>query len=388
MVSSRIQPGLLRKMTVRRILESLQEHGPLSRADLTRETGISAPTVSKAVADLLDSGLLEEGDAPDNALGRPGRRLMLAQDSSQVLGVVLDAHSCRVLSATLDGRIDHDRTITFSTPGSYAALRQQMSEAVHRTMSDDRITTLGIGISTPGLIDAAAETCLFSPNLRAINHQSPAADLSADTGVTAVCMQETRALCLAERLYGSARGLDDFGMLDITTGLGLGVFSGGELLSGHNGLAGELGHITVDPAGRLCGCGNHGCLETLATDSALAAMISERLGIGISAGDVIDRLRLGQLQAPEELNRVCEYLSIALAAAINLFNPSNLFVHGRILSVSETMLEQVIRMTHRRALAPSFENCLIQAAATTKDQAAIAAIVHHLTRAAGPRVAE
>jgi N-acetylglucosamine repressor len=77
-----------------------------------------------------------------------------------------------------------------------------------------------------------------------------------------------------------------------------------------------------------------------------------------------------------------------MAAAINLFNPSNLFVHGHFLSVSETLLEQVIRMTQRRALAPSFERCEIQLAATTKDQAAIAGIVHHLTRAAGPRVAE
>ena len=78
MPSSGIKPGLLRKMTVRRVLECLQEHGPLSRADLTRETGISAPTVSKAVADLLESGLLEEGMAPDHALGRPGKKLQLA----------------------------------------------------------------------------------------------------------------------------------------------------------------------------------------------------------------------------------------------------------------------------------------------------------------------
>ena len=80
MASSRIKPGLLRKMTVRRVLECCLENGPLSRADLTRETGISAPTVSKAVVDLLDSGLLEEGEAPENALGRPGKRLQLAQD--------------------------------------------------------------------------------------------------------------------------------------------------------------------------------------------------------------------------------------------------------------------------------------------------------------------
>lgn len=388
MASSRIKPGLLRKMTVRQVLERLQEHGPLSRADLTRETGISAPTVSKAVADLLDSGLLEEGEAPDNALGRPGKRLQLARDSAQVIGIVLDVQTCQVLSASLDGIIDRDRLISFPTPGSYDSLQEQLKEAVQRLSSATATATLGIGISTPGLVSQDDQQSLFSPNLQAINNHCPALDLTAKTGITAISMQESRALCLAERFYGKARGLDDFAMMDVTAGLGLGVFSGGELLSGHNGFAGELGHITVDPTGKLCGCGNHGCLETLATDSALAAMVSERLGRRVSIVDVVEQVQRGELQAADELNHVCEYLSIGLAAAINLFNPSNMFLHGRFLSISDSVMDQVIRMTRRRTLSPSFEQCRIQAAETTKDQAAVAAIVHHLTRAAGPRVSE
>ncbi len=375
-------------MTVRKVLECLQENGPLSRADLTRETGISAPTVSKAVSDLLESGLLEEGEAPDNALGRPGKKLQLAQDSAQVVGVVLDAQSCRIISASLDGTIDDSRSRVFATPGNYEALRQQLADSVRDLISDSVATTLGIGISTPGLVDEAAQQSLFSPNLQAINHQRPATDLAMSVGVNTVSVQESRALCLAERLYGKVRGLDDFAMMDITTGLGLGVFSGGEPLSGHVGLAGELGHMTVDPAGNLCGCGNHGCLETMATDSALAAMVSERLGTRISIEDLVKKIQVGELQAAEEINHVCEFLAIAMAAAINLVNPSNLFIHGRFLTISDAIPEQVIRMTQRRALAPSFEGCEIQMAETTKEQAAVAAIVHHLTRAAGPRVAE
>lgn len=385
MSSSQIQPGLLRKMTVRRVLECLQEQGPLSRADLTRETGISAPTVSKAVTDLLDSGLLEEGEAPGNALGRPGKRLMLAQESAQVVGVVLDSMTCHVVTATLAGEINDERLISFSTPGSYEALQQQLTAAVQEAIQWTQATTLGIGISTPGLQDG--EQCLFAPNLQAINHQRPAADLEIATGVTAFSMQESRALCIAERLYGKASGMDDFAILDFTTGLGLGVFSGGELLQGHNGLAGEIGHMTVDPTGRLCGCGNHGCLETLATDSALARLISDRVGQRMEVLEVITQLQQGQLQAAAELNLVCEYLAIAMAAAINLFNPSTLFVYGKLLSISEGTMEQVIRMTRRRTLDPSFDACQIEASGITKKQAAVAAVVHNLTRAAGPRVA-
>ncbi|MFY9254184.1 MAG: ROK family transcriptional regulator [Fuerstiella sp.] len=386
MASSHIQPGLLRKMTVRRILETLQQQGPLSRADLTRETGISAPTVSKAVVDLLESGLLEEGEAPDNALGRPGKRLQLARSRAQVVGVVLDVQSCRVVSASLDGEINEEHVKTFAPPANYETLIDILSRTVEDLVKQTTSILLGIGISSPGLVDEENELCLLSPNLQVTNQHSPAKDLAAIFDVPTICMQESRALCLAERLYGKARGLDDFAMMDVSTGLGLGVFIGGELLRGQSGLAGELGHLTVDPTGKLCGCGNHGCLETLATDSALATMVAEKSGKKLSIDEVVRQLRAGELQAPEELNRVCEYLAIGMSAAINLFNPSTLFVHGRFLEISDSMLAQVIRMTRRRTLDPSFERCTIEMAITTKDQAAIAAIVHHLTTAAGPRV--
>ncbi len=386
MASSRIQPGLLRKMTIRKILESLQEQGPLSRADLTRETGISAPTVSKAVVDLLESGLLEEGEAPDNALGRPGKKLQLARNQAQVIGVVLDVQACRVVSASLDGEINEQQTRTFIPPANYEALIRQLTNTIRELVQATTPIMLGIGISSPGLVDEDNELCLFSPNLQVTNQHSPAKDLAAAFDVTTICMQEARALCLAERLYGKARGMDNFAMMDVSSGLGLGVFSGGELLRGHNGLAGELGHLTVDPTGKLCGCGNHGCLETLATDSALAAMISQKVGRNIPIQEIVRQLKEGELQATDELNRVSEYLAIGMSAAINLFNPSTLFVHGRFLSISDGTLAQVIRMTRRRTLDPSFEKCTIQMAGTSKDQAAIAAIVHHLTTAAGPRI--
>lgn len=373
-------------MTIRQVLECLQAEGPLSRADLTRETGISAPTVSKAVAALLDTGLLEEGQAPENAVGRPGRRLQLASDSAQVLGVVLDASECRVVTASLGGDIDESRAWQFKTPASYATLLNLLEEHLQVMIQDTDAVTLGIGLSMPGLQDGPE--CLISPNMPVLNRQTPAVDLESRLNVSCVSVQEVRGLCLAERLYGAASGLDDFAVLDFTTGLGMSAFSRGELLTGQSGLAGELGHITVDPTGRLCGCGNHGCLETLATDSALATLISERLKQTISIEQVVAGLQDGSLQARDELNRVLEYLSIAMAATMNLLNPSNLFIHGRMLGISDDILPRAIRMTQRRTLDPNFAACEIRAALTTKPQAAIAGIVHHLTQSFGPRVTD
>ena len=102
----RVDPVLLGRLNVRRVLEVIQAAGPASRAEVTRRSGLTAPTVSKAVDSLLKSGLLEEGEAPRSAVGRPARVLRLASTSLRVIGVVLDAPGCAVLHAGLDGRYD------------------------------------------------------------------------------------------------------------------------------------------------------------------------------------------------------------------------------------------------------------------------------------------
>src|SRR5262249_33066368 len=192
------------------------------------------------------------------------------------------------------------------------------------------------------------------------------------------------ALCLAERCFGEARGLDDFAILDVTTGVGLGVMSGGRLLTGHSGLAGEIGHLTVQADGRPCGCGNSGCLETLACDSALAWFASQRLGRRVDIEEVIALCRAGRISLAAELETVARYLGIGLAAVINLFNPATLFVHGQLFAADEQLFERVVAEARRRALPPSSADCRIIQAPGSKRQGAVAAIIQHLTEAMLP----
>jgi N-acetylglucosamine repressor len=385
-MSSIIQPSLLKRMTERRILELLQERGPSTRAELTRLSGISAPTVSRAVETLLASGLVEVGDAAAGAVGRPGAVVRLATEKAQVLGVVLDVRRSTIVSAGLDGKIHDEGAIEFATPATYLALIDSIVQSASKLMKRRGVRTMSLGMSIPGLINRREGKSVFSPNLHLTDGRSPDRDLREKLGVDCVMYQETHALCLGERMYNAAEAADDFAMLEMSTGLGLGVVAGGRLMEGHSGLAGELGHITVVPNGRLCGCGNHGCLETVATDSALAQLISERLGRKVDVDEVGRLLREGSLQAEEELRSVCEYLAIAIAAAINLLNPATLFVHGRLFSLQDGLFEMVCELTRRRALAPSLADCRILRSRWSKKQAAVAAAIHRLFDALGPLV--
>jgi N-acetylglucosamine repressor len=151
-------------------------------------------------------------------------------------------------------------------------------------------------------------------------------------------------------------------------------------------MAGEIGHVTIDPKGQLCGCGNHGCLDTVATDCALARAISHRYDTSFEIDDVVRLVRSGEIQPLEEIRETLEFLAIAVAMVINLFNPSTVFVLGRMFDAQENMFQQLLHLVRQRALAPPLADCRIFQSQTSKLQGAVAGIVNHLTSSLAPKV--
>ncbi|MEJ5274562.1 MAG: ROK family protein [Thermogemmata sp.] len=382
------RPSLVGRLNERLVLQLLQDRGPLSRAEVVRASGLSAPTVSKAVASLLRAGLVEEveeGVTAESSRGRPAVKVRLARSRVQVLGVAVDAGHCWVAAAGLDGTLRQPvRRVV--TPGSYEQLLAVLEEAA-RDLMEAEVQTLGLGMSLPGLVDDRAGRGILSPNVPMTNGHTPAADLGHRLGLPAVLLQESHALCLAERHYGLAQQVDDFAVLDVATGVGLGVMLGGRLFTGHNGLAGEIGHMTVvTEGGRRCGCGNTGCLETVVSDTALAWQASQKLGRPVGGDEVVELARRGQIDLSAELDGMASYLALAVAAVINIFNPAAVFIHTPLFDIEPDLLDRVIARAQQRALPPSFQQCRILRAQGTKYQGAIAGIIEALTDAVAPRI--
>src|ERR1700722_19019928 len=167
-----IRPAIVGKLNERQVLRLLQTSGPLSRAEVSRESGLSAPTVSKAVASLLKAGLLEEAEAPELARGRPAPKLRLATKSAQVLGVAIDAGHCEVVSAGLDGEV-HGEVLSVPTPGTYEDLLDSLESVTRQLMEKADVTTLGLGVSLPGLVDYRHGLGVLSPNIPMTNGHTP-----------------------------------------------------------------------------------------------------------------------------------------------------------------------------------------------------------------------
>jgi len=381
------RPSLLRKMNVRKVLEVIQSQGTLTRADVMRCSGISAPTVSKAVSALLDAGLLEERETAEFSVGRPGKLLQLPRFSAQVIGVVLDWDYCSVVASGLDGFLHEEKLDQFKTPQSYEELIDTVSEKIQNLVQKEEIPALGIGITVPGLVNSNDGRIFLASNLHIVDGQAPAVDIGARTELECVLVQKSTSLCLSEKTYGAGQDMEDFISLDVTSGFGMGAFTGGQLLDGQHGLAGEIAHITVEPdGGRTCGCGNVGCLETVATDMALTNHVSERVGKKLDFDAIKELVKQGELDITPELDRTIEFLGIGVAAAINIFNPSNIFITSRLFDLQDDVFDRTCELAKSRALKPSSSSCEIERSKGNKYLGAVAGIINHLANGLGPRL--
>jgi predicted NBD/HSP70 family sugar kinase len=383
---SPIQPKLLSRLNERQVLRVIQQHGPSTRAEMTKHIGVTFPTAAKAVAALLESRLLEEYEEAGAGRGRPAKRLRLASETAQVLGVSRDVDSCSVAASGFDGVLRPATLERFATAASYDELLDRLAGTLKDRTRSKTIATHGIGISLPGLIDSGTQQVVFSANLPLLNGRALGQDLTRATGVECVMMRDSHALCLSERLHGGAKHLDNFVMIDLCTGVGMGVMVNGQFITGQNGFAGEIGHSPVVANGKRCHCGNRGCLETVASQWALLERVSQRLGYAASMDDVVGLVRQGNAVAKTELRRLCKFLALGLSHAINTFNPGQVFVYGRVFEDFPELLDLLIKQTRRTSLRPAFANCEISRAGTTPLEGAIASIISYLTDARVPEI--
>lgn len=377
------RPDLLRRLNERRVLELVRTGGACSRADITRRTGISPPTVSRLVSSLLEAGVLEEFDVEESRIGRPSKQLRLSGARVQVLGAVVDVHETTLVAAALNGDIASESRQVFATPSSYRQTLRRLAEGV-QTLENRVPRTLGLGVSVPGLIDEEEGRLLFSPNLHQTDGHCLAADLAEVVKLPVTIIQESRALCLAERLYGRARELRDFLIVDADEGVGVGMVTDGRILTGRNGFAGEFGHMTVDPQGPPCGCGNRGCLETRASTRAFAQAAARLLGRTVPLAEAIQRTRDGDRPFRELLDDTLSWLALGVATLVNGFNPEAVFLHSPLLTIGDEVLTRLTELTRGRALRMAMQKCQLLPAWGCKEQGAIGAAIERLVAAHGP----
>jgi predicted NBD/HSP70 family sugar kinase len=376
--ASPVQPQLLSRINEAFVLRTIRQHGPSTRGELSQHMGVTFPTVAKAVGSLLEARLLEEFDDAMTGPGRPAKRLRLSRENSLVVGVTVDVLSCEVAAAGFDGVVRDGTRQSFATPQSYEKLLAAIEERVKSLCSDD-VPMLCIGVSVVGLVDYQRQEIRLAANLPFLDGKKLSQDLSKRLGADCSLVHDSHALCLAEYVYGEASNLDSFAVLDMCTGIGLGVMVNHMFLTGHNGFAGEMGHIPIVPNGRKCHCGRRGCLETVASEWVLLERISERLERPVDFEEAMELALKGDKRVRSELNRLCKYLAIAMAHVVNLFDPQCVFVTGRLFDRLPWMRDHLVARARHVALEPAFDNCRFLSTSATHLLGAIATAISAVT---------
>ena len=308
----------------------------------------------------------------------------MATDRTHVVSCVIDVNECRVSAAGLDGRLKQEGAAAFETSADFHVLMTRLEKCLRGHPGIRDKTCLGIGLTIPGLINRDSGEVIFSPNMHFLDGKAPGGLLSERLGVEAFPLQEEYALCMAAKMFGQARGVSDFAVVDLSQGFGMGVVSAGHFIHGHRGYGGEIGHITLEREGRPCGCGNRGCLETVATDRALEAAFAERLDRTVRRPEVERMIREDGFDPWDVLQRSIEYVGIGVAAVINIFNPQLVLLHGRMFDLCDGVMGRVTEKALRRALGPTAKGCSIRRTQANKSIGAAAGAIDHLFSRIGP----
>ncbi len=231
------------------------------------------------------------------------------------------------------------------------AVMRDIAAAIRQLQEDTSGSLAGVGIGVPGFILMSEGKIIGSNNLQEFEHFPFRDEIERLLGGARVILEnDANAAAMGEQWMGAGRGVDDLVLLTLGTGIGGGIISGGKILHGYLGMAGEIGHITVDADGNPCGCGNRGCLEKHASATAIAAMARLlHLGDNASSEDVYNFAVAGNERAKMIFTAMGESLGIALASLVNIFNFPLYLLSGGPLPAWDFFAPTMLSEVHRRS---------------------------------------
>ena len=297
------------------------------------------------------------------------------------IGVDLSGATMRAALVTSEGSVLERRSAALESHNLVPQIARAVAEL--RDHSPD-IAALGVGI--PGLVNPDTDRVIFSSDLPSTARGDFRAELAAATGLQVELENDANAAAYGEHKVGAGRGQHNLFYVTIGPGIGGAIIIDGKLWHGASGFAGEFGHITIDPEGIDCVCGNKGCLETVASAPNIVRRTHERLfrdgtsslsklatNRDFTAADIAREARNGDDFALLMIERTGRYLGTAIASVINLLNIERIVLGGAVMEAGDLILNPIIREAGRRSFQPCFETTEIVAAQLGNDGVAIGA---------------
>ncbi len=345
--------SLMRDLNVSLLIELVRTARAISRAELARQSQLSAPTVGIIVDHLLERGILVEvALAPSNG-GRPAVLLSIDATAGYVIGIKLRGDGLTTVICDLEAEIVATREIPASLVGDPDGAMHSIVSEVREVLKDAKVArakVLGLGIGMSGVIDSIAGICVSSHLLQWHNVEIES-KLRRLLRLPVWIDNDVNTLAVAEKWSGDARGARHFVTLSIGRGIGLGIVIDRSLYRGAFGSSGEFGHIIVEPGGPLCECGRFGCLEAVVGEDSMRRHIGERLGHEVSRDEMIALVNDGDRVTCGIVESAGHKLGISVANVMTLLNPELLIICGEGTELGPTFLDPIVRCVREQTFA-------------------------------------
>jgi predicted NBD/HSP70 family sugar kinase len=381
---------LTRRSNERLVLRTIYEQGPISRADVARVTGLTRTTVSDVVEDFITDRLVIEAGPGRSTGGKAPILLKVPADARHVVGVDVDRDRVNGAVVNLRGEVRARATRDLSGHDGATALTE-LDALIADLVQAAGQRLVGIGVGTPGLVDAGTGTVLWAVGLDW--RDVPLGErLRQLTGLPVVVVNDSQAAAMAEWAFGQHDALTAMIVVKVGEGIGAGVVIGGRLYPGDDSGAGEIGHTRVSDARGRCRCGGTGCLETVASLRAVLERARELAprrprtalaGTSVTAETLLDAFRAGDSLARKVVLEAAAPLGRVLGAVIGTLGVRDVVLVGPMTEFGEEWLVRVVAETRRSALGMLVERSHIHIGTTGTDVVELGAAAMLMTSELG-----
>jgi predicted NBD/HSP70 family sugar kinase len=381
-----VDSAVMRAQNSGLLVELIWAEREISRVEISRRTGLSPSTVSMIVNTLAGAGLVREVGTATSARGRRPTLLSFCDDVLNIIGVEIGIRHIAVAVTNLRGQVrtfrkqPHD--MRRGPEGTLAKVRDLINESIKESHLP-RKRIMGIGVAVPSPIDQARPGVLASLIYPAWHGYDIRADLEKSFKLPMSVDNDANLGALAEHWWGAGVGFGDLAYVKIGAGIGSGHIVRGEIYRGSRGTAGEIGHVSVDPRGPQCVCGQRGCLAMLIGSDVLSLRAQKifndkRAGVA----EIIRHAEEGHAGGLALIGEIAEHLGrVVLGTLVNVINPATIVLGGEICGAGDLLLEPLRRFVRERMTVASFDPLRIVFSRLGPQAIAIGAATLHLDEA-------
>ncbi|WP_182200835.1 ROK family transcriptional regulator [Paraliobacillus salinarum] len=344
------------------ILNKILNSGPISRAQIAKETNLTPPTVGSIVKELIEQGIVKESTLGISRGGRKPTMLVIDYQGFYVVGVDAGPTEVETILTDLSGKVIERYSLPISekvTEASFLGILETGIETVLQNYNQNKDKIIGIGIAMHGVVDVETGTSLYAPNLD-LRDVPIKKTLEDKFNLMVIVENDARALALGEVWFGQGRDSESMVAVNIGNGVGAGITVNGKLYHGDSSIAGEIGHMTVDINGRTCSCGNKGCLQTIISGPAIAERAVQQLYqapqsvlkqiSSITGESIFQAAEAGDSYAVKLLEETGEYIGIGLTNLIHIMNPSKIIISGGVTGARTYISDKILKTISKSAL--------------------------------------